>query len=534
MVGGARDRSVTFFTDAQRNLVIYPGDPGVLEQYIPDLKRLNGSYFCVPKTLPNLQVLRYYNFEVPEVMTDYDFPIAPPFKPLPHQKVMANFSVLHRRMFNLSDMGTMKTLSTLWAADYLMRQHPKGEFRALIVAPLSTLDRVWASAIHKHFLGNRTFEILHGTPQQRSAALGRDADFYIINFDGVGTGAHTRKTFSLDGFSAELRDRADVRLCIVDEASAYKDSTTKRHRIARDVLGRREYLWLLTGTPTPNAPTDAYGLAKLVNNAYGKSKTSFKLETMFQVSNFVWKPKADGYEKAAKLLSPSIRYDLHDVWDGPECVTQQRAVELTPDQKKMMGDLKKNLQVEMKSGAAISAVNEAAARQKFIQISLGAVYDHEHKVHLSDAKPRIAALNEVLDEAPGKFLVFAPLTSVVNLLAKELKARGVEVVNGDVSQKDRTRIFGAFQEGDLQGIVADPGTMAHGLDLWMARTVIWYGTTDKAELYAQANRRAHRPGQKYPVSVVQIVSNPLEIEIFRRLENNLSLQGSLLTIIQSS
>jgi SNF2 family DNA or RNA helicase len=198
----------------------------------------------------------------------------------------------------------------------------------------------------------------------------------------------------------------------------------------------------------------------------------------------------------------------------------------------MMADLKRDLQITMKSGAAISSVNEAAARQKFIQIALGAVYDFEHKVHLADAKPRIHALNEILDEAPGKFLVFAPLTSVVNLLARELKQRNVAVVNGGVSQKDRSAIFAGFQEGDLQGIIADPGTMAHGLDLWMARTVIWYGTSDKAELYAQANRRAHRPGQKYPVNVVQIVSNPLEIEIFRRLENNLSLQGSLLTMIK--
>ena len=244
------------------------------------------------------------------------------------------------------------------------------------------------------------------------------------------------------------------------------------------------------------------------------------------------KPKADGYEKAAKLLSPSIRYDLKDIWNGPECVTQQRSVELTPDQKKMMADLKRDLHITMKSGAAVSAINEAAARQKFIQISLGAVYDSDHEVHLADAKPRIRLLNEVLDEAPGKFLVFAPLTSVVNLLAREMKSRKVEIVNGDVSQKERTKIFAGFQEGDLQGIIADPGTMAHGLDLYMARTVIWYGTTDKAELYAQANRRAHRPGQKYPVNVVQIVSNPLEIEIFRRLENNLSLQGALLTMIK--
>jgi len=529
----------SFWLDESRDIIIYPGQPGALAQYIPDLKPVNGHYFCFPKTLANLQVAAYYNYPIPPIITaqNYDFPIAPPFKPLPHQLVMANFMMLHRRCFNLSDMGTMKTLSTLWAADYLMRQHAPGTFRALVVAPLSTLERVWASAIFKNFLGRRTFEILHGTPAKRSEGLARDADFYIINFDGVGTGAHTRRTFLLGGFSEELAKRNDIRLCVIDEASAYKDPGTLRHKIAREVLGKRDYLWLLTGTPTPNAPTDAYGLAKLVNNAFGKSKTGFKLDTMFQVqpNSFKWVPKKDGYEKAAALLSPSIRYDLHDIWDGPECVTQQRSVELTPDQNRMMKTLKRDLQVTMASGTAVSAVNEAAARQKFIQISLGAVYDSEHKVHQTDAKPRIAALHEILDEAPGKTLIFAPLTSVVEMLKRELQTRRkVEIVNGNVSQKDRSRIFAAFQEGDLDDIIADPGTMAHGLDLFMARTVIWYGTTDKAELYAQANRRAHRPGQKFPVNVVQIVSNPLEIEIFRRLENNLSLQGSLLTIIGSS
>jgi SNF2 family DNA or RNA helicase len=516
----------------ERDLVIYKGEPGMLAQYIPELKRA-GAYFAVPNTLSALQTMAYYNYPVPPVMTDetYDWPIEPGRKPLPHQRVMANFSVLHRRMFNLSDMGTMKTISTLWAADYLMQQS-KEPFRALIVAPLSTLDRVWAGAIFRNFLGRRTCRILHGTTDKRSHELGQEADFYIVNFDGVATGARTRRKIEIAGFCQQLRDRADIKLVIIDEASAYKEPSTLRHKIAMEVLAKREHLWLLTGTPTPNSPTDAFGLAKLVNNAFGKSKTGWKMETTYQVSPFIWKPKPDGYQKAAQLLSPSIRYDLHDIWDGPECVTQQRSVELTADQKRLMAALKKDLQTEMQSGATISAVNEAASRQKFIQISLGAVYDANHDVHLADAKPRISALNDLLDDAPGKFLIFAPLTSVVNLLRHELKDRNVEVVNGNVSQKDRTKVFADFQDGDLQGIVADPGTMAHGLDLWQARTVVWYGTTDKAELYAQANRRAHRPGQKYPVNIVQMVSNPLEIEIFRRLENNLSLQGSLLTMIR--
>lgn len=520
----------------ERDLVIYkaehPGQPEMLRRYIPEIKT-SGAYFAVPNTLPALQTMAFYNYPVPPVMADdtYDWPIEPGRKPWKHQIVMANFSVLHRRMFNLSDMGTAKTLSTLWAADYLMQQS-KEPFRALIVAPLSTLDRVWANAIFRNFLGRRTCRILHGTADKRSLELAAETDFYIINFDGVGTGCRTRRKFEIAGFSGELAARKDIRLVVVDEASAYKEPSTLRHKIAMEVLAKREHLWLLTGTPTPNSPTDAYGLAKLVNNAFGKSKTGWKMETTYQVSPFIWKPKPDGYQKAAQLLSPSIRYDLHDIWDGPECVTQQHAVELTADQKRLMAALKKDLQTEMQSGATISAVNEAAARQKFIQISLGAVYDSEHKVHVADAKPRISALNDLLDDAPGKFLIFAPLTSVVNLLSHELKVRNVAVVNGNVSQKERTKVFAAFQEGDLQGIVADPGTMAHGLDLWQARTVIWYGTTDKAEVFAQANRRAHRPGQKYPVNIVELVSNPLEIEIFRRLENNLSLQGSLLTMIR--
>lgn len=525
-----------FFEDKARQLLIYPTRAPFLMQALPDAKLLNGEYLAVPKTLRNVQVLAHANHPVPPMITDetYDWPIVKGRKPLDHQRVMANFLASRWRAFNLSDMGTMKTISTLWAADWLMRQHPEGEFRALIVAPLSTLQRVWGDTIFANFLGHRTFEILHGTAAQRLAALNRPADFYIVNPDGVGVGAHTRKRLELDGFSLELASRQDIKLVILDEASTYKDAQTKRHRLSRLVFGKRDYIWALTGTPTPNAPTDAYGLAKLLNNAWGKSFTTFQMETMVKVSQFKWVPQKDGYEKARTLLSPSIRYDIRDVWDGPEMTTQQREVGLTEQQKKLMADLKRDLQVVVKQGQPISAANEAALRQKFIQISLGAIYDENHKTHLIDAKPRIEELKEVLEQAPGKSLVFAPLTSIVEFVYKELsKQWSCEIVNGDVGQKERTDIFSRFQStGAPRVLVADPRCMAHGLDLWMAQTVVWFGPSDSTELYLQANKRAHRPGQKYPVTVVQLVSNKLEQEIYRRLETNTSLQGALLDAVK--
>ena len=527
--------SVELYHDTKRDLLVYKtADPDRIVGAIAGSRRINGHIVAVPRTLYNSQLLRWLDLPVPPVMDRYDWPHRPGIQPLAHQKLMANFMVLHPRCFNLSDMGTMKTLSTLWAADFVMQQYPKGTCRAIIVAPLSILQRVWGDAIFANFLRRRTFSIVHGSAEKRAEQLAKDADFYIINFDGVGVGAHTRKDFALDGLSKQLAERADIQICIVDEASGYRDSRTKRHRIARLVIGKRPYLWFLTGTPTPNYPTDAYGLAKLVNNAYGQSFRSFQSKSMVKLTQFKWVPARDGYEQARALLQPAIRFDIKDIWDGPPLTTQQREVPLTKEQTDLMAALKRDFVIQVKSGAKIDAVNEASVRTKFIQISLGQIYDAEHKAHTIDSYPRLQELEEVIEQAAGKIIVFVPLTSVIDMLNIRLSKRwACEVVNGSVSQKERTRIFSAFQsEGDPRVLIADPGTTAHGLDLWQAQTVVFYGPTDKTELYLQAIKRAHRPGQRYPVTVVQLVSNKLEREIFTRLERNESMQGLLLDMVK--
>jgi SNF2 family DNA or RNA helicase len=122
---------------------------------------------------------------------------------------------------------------------------------------------------------------------------------------------------------------------------------------------------------------------------------------------------------------------------------------------------------------------------------------------------------------------------VVNLLNKALHEYSREVVNGETVPKDRNRIFSAFQNTeDPRLLIADPGVLAHGLDLWRAKVVCWYGPTDKVEQYLQANRRAHRPGQKYPVTIVQLTSTVTEREIFRRIANQEGLQGVLLDMVK--
>lgn len=527
-----------FFHDKKHDVLLYPAK-FMPEAYLPEARYVGDGWFGIKRTLRNCQILRHLNFPVPPVMTDatYDWPIEPGKTPGEHQKLMANFDALHCKCFNLSDPGTQKTMAKIWVADWLMRQYPPGQCRVLIVAPLTILETVWASTIFKSLLSRRSVNILYGDAGKRSALLAQKADFNIINFDGVGVGAKTRKGIELAGFSAELANDETIKVIIVDEADAYCDAQTKRNRIARMIFRPRPYLLMQTGTPTGNAPTDSYGMAKLVNNAYGKSFTGFREETMLKISMFKWVPRADGYEKARRLLTPAIRFSIEEVWkDAPELLPPQvRKVALTPEQEKAFATLKKDMQIVMKSGARIDAVNEAAMRTKYLQIAMGAVYDGDHKVHLIDAAPRYAEIKYLISRTPRKVLVFCSLTSVVHLLYKTLSKNWTcGIINGEVDQKERVRLIRAFEsEPDFKVMIMDPQPTAHGINEFVvADTVIWCGPTEKTRLYIQGNKRAHRPGQKHPVSIYQVVSTKIEQEIFRRIETNTSLQGIMLEAVR--
>ena len=127
---------------------VYPRSE-ILLKAIPEAKSLNGQWIAVPQSLRNAQVLRHYQYPIPPIVTrsTYDFPAPPGITPYESQIITTNFLVTHPRCFLLSDMGVGKTNAMLWASDWLMRQHPPGTFRCLILAPLSILHTVWANAI---------------------------------------------------------------------------------------------------------------------------------------------------------------------------------------------------------------------------------------------------------------------------------------------------------------------------------------------------------------------------------------------------
>jgi SNF2 family DNA or RNA helicase len=143
-------------------------------------------------------------------------------------------------------------------------------------------------------------------------------------------------------------------------------------------------------------------------------------------------------------------------------------------------------------------------------------------------------VKEVIEEAGEKVIVFVPLTGTLHMLEKELsKHWSIGVVNGEVSATQRNSIFQEFQnEKNPHILIAHPGTMAHGLTLTAASTIIWYGPINSNEVYVQANGRVERIGKNRVSNIIHIESTDLERRMYERLKNKQKLQGLLLETIQ--
>ena len=510
-----------YFSEQHKAVVYKLRSPEQVLQCLPVAKKIDAHTVAVPVRHDTMMVCHRLGLPTVNPMNvAYEWPGR--FAPFNHQRVMAGFMALQAKCFNLSDMGTGKTLGCLWAADYLMKLGLVK--KVLIVCTLSTMNNAWGDEIYRHFLGQRYFSILHGSVEKRMDELAKDVDFYIINHDGI----------KVRGMADALAKRTDIDLVIVDEASAFKHSGNIRYRMLRAILAGKPRAWLLTGTPAANTPTDAWGIAKLIG-ATNTSFFGFRDRTMVKLSQFKWVARHDAARTVAATLQPAIRFKREDRIDLPECMTETREVPLSDKQKKAYDDMKKQLALTMTDGTQIDAVNEAVLRGKLIQIACGAIYGPDHEVHHLDAGAKVDELKQVLDSVSAKTIVFAPLTSVVNMLYRALsKEYPTAMVTGSVSQKNRTEIFRSFQsEANPQVIVADPRAMAHGLTLTAANTIVWFGPIDSLEVYLQANARINRPGQKNRMLVVHLASTPVEREIYRRLSEKESLQGAILKIVEN-
>lgn len=496
---------------------------------ITDAFELGPNRIGMPHTLNNAIWLNHYGHKAPSpIGKDYAWPRDKVLidNPFAHQIVTADFFISNPRDYCLNGIGTGKTLSALWASDYLIAQGYAR--RVLIVSTLSTLERVWGDALFLHF-GHRTFHVLTGSAERRRRLLAQPRDYYIINYDGLVV------------LKKDLAARSDIDIVILDEVAELSNRKTNAWKAAEAIITPpkpalpKPWVWGMTATPTPNSPEDAYGQCKLVTpTTVPKFFGQWRSMVMDHQSTYVWTPRRESTKIVHAAMQPSIRFKRDDCLDLPPVIYQTRQAELSDDQLKHYKAVAKECKTEIQGGR-VTALNEGIKISKLMQIACGVVYDSDGKPREIDAKARINLLCELIEQVDEKVIVFVPFTAVTSMLARELnKHWNFAIVTGETPHKERNRVFGEFQNPDIDmDIVAHPECMAHGLTLTEASTIIWYAPVASNRIYEQANGRITRPGQKYTANIIHMCGSTVERRAYKRLEDRQSMQGLLLSMYEA-
>jgi superfamily II DNA or RNA helicase len=468
------------------------------------------------------------------------------YKPMDHQIETAAFLTLHRRAFCFNDPGTGKTLSALWAADYLIE---RGEVRrVLVLCPLSIMHSAWMGDIMNSTMHRSAIVAHHQQAARRIEMIQRDYEIVIANYDG------------LNLIADEIRNDGRFDLVIVDEANAYKNPSTRRWKALASIIKPETYLWMMTGTPASQSPVDAYGLAKLVNpSGVPKFQTAWRDKVMNKITMFKWTPKDNARSLVYEALQPAIRFTKGQCLDLPPVITVTREVPMTPQQNKYYRMLKEQMMVRA-AGETISAVNAGVAVNKLLQISCGAAYTDDKEVVEFDASPRLHVLDEVLEETERKVIIFALFRSSIDTIVTHLTKQGYAVgqIHGDVSASKRGQIIADFQSSLLSEkdvvdkgqrdilngmraqsmgcrvLVMQPQATAHGITLTAADTVVFFGPLMSVEMYTQCIARADRKGQNSDkVTVVHIESSPIEKKLFKAMDGKVTDHKLLVDMFDS-
>jgi len=477
----------------------------------------DGCEIAVYWGLDEVRVLRNLGVKnVPSPITKrYNWPGK--YKPMAHQIETAAFLTLHRKAFVFSEPGTGKTLSALWAADYLMSI---GKIRrVLILCPLSIMQSAWLGDLNNSIIHRSAVVAHHSQASRRIEMVQENYEFVIANYDGLNLIAN------------EIIADGRFDLVIVDEANAYKTVSTRRWKSLRAILQPETSLWMMTGTPAAQSPADAYGLAKLVNpTGIPLFFTGWRDKVMYKATMYKWVAKADAQEMVHEALQPAIRYTKEQCLDLPPVLTTTRDVPLTPQQAKYYNLLKDKMLIEA-GGETISAVNAAAGVSKLLQISCGAAYTDDKEVVEFDSAPRLAVLEEILEETSRKVIIFALFRSTIATVLDHLNKKGLaaECIHGDVPPTKRADIIRRFQhEASPRVLVMQPQATAHGITLTAADTVVFYGPLMSVEQYIQCIARSDRKGQDSDkVTVVHVQGSPIERRMFKALETKVDDHGLL-------
>lgn len=413
-----------------------------------------------------------------------------------YQKRAVNHQCTRPHSMLWLDMGLGKTIVTLTTIAHLVgTQFLRG---VVIVAPIRVIRLVWRQEAAKwEHTKHLRFSMVAGTRDQRTRALLRPADIYLINYENLGWLAEV-----LDTYFVSKDKPMPFNGVVWDEISKMKNSTTNRVKAVRKILPKFDWATGLTGTPASNGYKDLHGQFLVVDKGQrlGTSKTAFRTRFYKKAGPYKEVPYPDTEETIKNLIGDiTLEMSAEDYNKLPDLIVNNVEVEMPEEVRFKYDQMEREFFTVLDSGKELEVFNSAALTNKCLQFSNGAVYPVAgmplwEPVH--DAK--MDALEEILDEAQGSPVLCAyAYRSDAQRIMQQFKHLDPINLTECKSEGSLTAAMARWKSGQCALMIGHPASMGHGIDglQHAGRTLVWFGLTWSLDLYEQFNARVRRQGQ---------------------------------------
>ena len=398
------------------------------------------------------------------------------------------------------DMGLGKTIITLTSLAHLIRtQYLRG---VVIVAPIRVIRLVWRQEAAKwQHTQHLKFSMVTGTRDQRTRALLRPADIYLINYENLGWLAETLQTYFVK------KDKPlPFNGVVWDEISKCKNSATNRVKAVKKILDKFDWTTGLTGTPASNGYKDLHGQFLVVDKGQrlGVSKTAFRTRFYRKVGPYKEVAYEDTEDTIKKLIGDiTLEMSAEDYNPLPDLIVNNIEIEMPDDLRTKYEKMEREFFLQLDSGKEVEMFNQASLTNKCLQFSNGAMYPVAgmplwEPIH--DLK--LDALEEIIDEAQGSPVLcsYAYRSDAARIMEKFKHLDPINLTDCK-SESALLNAMHRWKTNDCALMIGHPASMGHGIDGLQknGHILVWFGLNWSLDLYEQMNARVRRQGQGVPV-----------------------------------
>ena len=461
-------------------------------------------------------------------------------KPYKHQMTALEKSWNKESYAYFMEMGTGKTKVLI---DNLAMLYDKGKVNgALIIAPKGVVGTWYNNELPTHLPNH-----IENITVLWKAAITKKQKETLDELFSEGEGLHIL-IMNVEAFSTTKgMDFANKFLSChrtmmaIDESTTIKTPTAKRTKNILKLAESAVYRRIMTGSPVTKNPLDLYTQCDFLSpwlldftsyyafrNRYAEMKTLHMHGRQVQVVNGF---KNLG-ELSDKLKDFSYRVLKDDCLDLPDKIFIKRQIQLTPDQRKLYEQMKKEA-IAILKGKQSTTVNTLTQLMRLQQITCGH-FTADDGATQPIANNRITELMDVLEETEGKAIIWAhyqyDITAIINAVVKKYGPGSIVDYYGLTPQEERQPNIKRFQDDPkCRFIVGTPSTGGYGITLTAANTVIYYSNGYDLEKRLQSEDRAHRIGQKKSVTYVDLMADDtVDEKIVKALRKKINIASEVL------